>query len=407
MDHLCDLLPVLHARDQKTKEAKQKMNENMKNVLLKLLETGGRALVESMFEMKSDPEEDKKKAQKELDDLKKQVVSSQKELVLPSALKPVIPIVESGRITRLGTNWYFIKGVVTTIFCNELDFDGETYPLATNSPYTLVHKGKMRDMRGVSLSVPIKSARIVYPIVPLTGVMFGYKQVDVGPGYTKDFWYTEGRAPLNESGVDMYGNPSAKAGLDMWPQCAEDLGLCSFELAYDVGWKGILDAMIFEPSGEVVSKVKGHDVPSSDSRPWVKGLPYSGSEFFPWKELLRGWNRQEKPKDEYIANMVKLVTEMLVPARKALGKLKVTNGLRDKETNARVGGREGSLHMVGRAVDLVPLECTFSELYSWINTNLKGKIRESIHENPGVANEHQHLSGPILPGEVPNIRIKK
>lgn len=356
--------------------------------------------------VQSEVKEEKAKIEEEIAILKEKIKVPSKLEEVDEIPNVVLPI--SNRIIKLTPNFYYCKGIHTTTFCNVKDFTEEFYPLATNSPFTSFQKGKMLGVRGCSLSMPIDKRRIVYPIVPNTGVTFGYKQIDVGPGYTKDYWITEMRAPKTESGVDYLGNKTAHAGLDLLPQCWEDLGVCDFETAYIKGYSMTLDMLVYEPLTIVnsVSKVEGHESPSNDSRAWVSELPQSGSIYFPFRELLRGWTINSKPSTKQIDNLTKLSKDILDPTRKAMGRIRLGSGLRDIEYNKKVGGRVGSLHLDGRAADLVPLDVTFEELWKWLKANMSNKVRELIWENRGESGEHIHISGVILPGETPNIRIK-
>lgn len=379
----------------------------LKGIIVEVIKEGAKDLFsDDDSKVQSEVKDEKEKITEELSRLKEKVKTPSKIEEVESLPNAIVPI--SGRILKLTNNFYYCKNINTTTFCNSKDFTSQFYPLATNSPFTSFEKGKMLGVRGCSLSMPIDRRRIVYPIVTKTGVSFGYKQVDVGPSYTKDYWITELRAPKSESGVDYLGNPTAKAGLDLLPQCFEDLGLCDFDVAYNNGYSTTLDMLVYEPSSIVTtpSKTEGHESPSNDSRPWFNELPFSGSEFFTFKELLRGWNLKEAPSNVQINNMIKLVKDLLVPLRSQFGALRVTNGLRDPEKNKAVGGRVGSLHLSGRAVDLVPVTATMEEVYTWGKVNLKSKVRELLWEFPHANNEHIHIGGPILPGETPNIRIK-
>jgi len=316
--------------------------------------------------------------------------------------------VSGPRFLRLTENLFFCRNIKTTTFCGRSDFKGEWYTNGTNSPYPKVHRDKMKGLLGVSLPVPIKGTRKVSPINPKTGLIHTYSQVDAGPGWVDDPYWINGTPPKNEKGLDYLGNKTALAGLDFWPHVWEDMGLMTFEEAYEGEVSGYFDVLIFDPQESSVTKTKGNEVPSKDSRPWFNSLPNLGTEFFSWRELLRGWNRTEEPSEDQINNLCRLTQEILNPARKALGRLRVGSGLRDLETNKRVGGREGSFHLSGRAVDLSPLDTTFKDLHMWLTSSIsQNSLRENVWEFPGQDNEHVHVALKLDNKEPSNIRIKK
>lgn len=372
------------------------MNDNMKNLIVEIMRELGSDLIHSVLEGV----------------LIKTQLKPQQHVQEPEP-EPVVPVTSGGKLInvsdrffKLSPNLYYCRNIISTVFCNKADFTEETYKLATNSEYNSFTRGNMKDIRGVSLPYPINRGRIIYPINPKNGLMFGYSQVDVGPGWTKDGYWLNGTNPINEGGKDMRGNKSAKAGLDLLPQVCEDLELCSFDEAYEHDWSGVLDMLVYEPHVNTDSKVSGNDIPSSDSRTWIRDLPATGSEFFTWKELLRGWNQNERPSNEQVRNLVRLTTEILHPVRKRFGRIDLGSGLRDNATNKRVGGREGSLHLSGRAADMVPHAGNFTEVYEWCKTNLKDKVRELVLEDVGTSNAHVHVAVRLSPDEPQNIRIK-
>jgi hypothetical protein len=323
------------------------------------------------------------------------------------SLNPITKAERNPRFIKISENWYYNIDLITTTFANLEDFaKSDTFPLATGSSLKTAHKGQMKGIRGVSLSAPIVKGRIVYPVNPKNGLSFGYHQEDVGPGYDKDPWWIAGTTPKNESGIDMYGHKSPKSSLDVFPQVLEDLGLATFDDSYNKSLSFTLNCFIYEPTVPEMSKVVGHSSPSDDSRSWIQNLPDTGSPYFTWRELLRGWNRATAPDNEVIQNLIKLTKELLHPCRVAHGPIRLGSGLRDPETNAKVGGREGSFHMVGRAADLIPSNITTKALYEWVNVNLKTVIRESVLEDFGHPNEHLHIAGPRKDGEPTNIHEK-
>lgn len=323
-------------------------------------------------------------------------------IIIPANYEP------TKRIFKLAPNLYYCRNIVMTCFCNKKDFNGDVYQLGSHSKLGKVYKDKMKGVRGISLPFEINNSLIANIYNPKNGIMFGYGQVDVGPGYTNDSWWVQGTAPKTETGKDYLGNPSAKAGIDAFPQVFEDLGICTFDEAYNGDVQAVVDLIIYQPDVVTGSKVKGNEIPSSDARQWVRELPPTGSDYFSWSELLRGWNLTERPSDVQIRNLLALVKDLLHPLRIAVGELHVGSTLRDPVTNTRVGGRDGSFHLEGRAVDLVPKSMTESELYDYIRNHpeFNSKVRENVLEDVGTSNAHVHLAGPIHAGEPNNTRIK-
>lgn len=369
----------------------EKIKEMMMNLFGEMLKNG----VDSFMKPEAKPEEPKQ-------------IASAPQIATPGiipVISELISVEPAKRIFKVSNNLYYARGIKMTTWCNAEDFKGDVYQFAPGSRLSKAYKGKMKGVRGISLSYPINTSLIAYPINPKNGYMFAYGQVDVGPGYTKDHWWVNGTNPLNESGFDMLGHISPKSGLDALPQVFEDLGICTFEEAYNGSVSAIIDLLIYEPT-VMGSKIKGNEIPSSDGRQWLKDLPNTGSEHFTWGELLRGWNRAERPSNEQITNLLALVKDILHPTRTVVGELHVGSALRDPETNVRVGGRDGSLHLVGRAADLNPKNMTCTELYKWMTANLNTKVRENVLEDVGNSNEHLHVAGPIRSGETNNTHIK-
>lgn len=350
-----------------------------------------------------DPETKKKK---EIDEVIAQdpQILTKKQIIEPEHSK--ILVANPSRFIKIGTYSTYCKDIKWTVFCNLEDFKKESYTLGTNSPYPVVYKDKMRGIRGVALPYPI-DRNLVASIVTKSGFIKSFYQVDVGPGYVDDPYWVTGTNPKNESGIDFRGNRSVKAGIDFLPQVLEDLDIMSFEEAYLHSPSGVLDVIIFDPPNTSQKKTGGMEIPTKETREWVHELPETGSEFFSWRELLRGWNRNERPSEKQIQNIRTLVKELLHPMRVAFGRLRVNSCLRDVDTNKRVGGRTKSLHIEGRAADLTPLDVTHEKVYSETQKMIKPKIRELLWEYPNDSGEHIHVGGPIVDGETQNIRIKK
>ncbi len=54
--------------------------------------------------------------------------------------------------------------------------------------------------------------------------------------------------------------------------------------------------------------------------------------------------------------LVRLVADILEPARELVGALRVNSGFRSEEVNQAIGGAQRSQHMKGQAADVVPLK---------------------------------------------------
>ena len=59
----------------------------------------------------------------------------------------------------------------------------------------------------------------------------------------------------------------------------------------------------------------------------------------------------EMPK-EHIANMQRLITELIQPMRDALGPIRISSGYRSPKLNKAIGGSSRSQHCKGEALDL-------------------------------------------------------
>lgn len=68
-------------------------------------------------------------------------------------------------------------------------------------------------------------------------------------------------------------------------------------------------------------------------------------------------------------NLEALARDILEPARKALGPLRITSGYRSKPLNEAIHGAKNSQHMVGEAVDVIPLAVPLADLYVWLYKN--------------------------------------
>jgi len=76
-----------------------------------------------------------------------------------------------------------------------------------------------------------------------------------------------------------------------------------------------------------------------------------------------------RPTNDIVVRLKRLCENVLEPARCALGPLQITSGYRSYWLNKYVGGSGNSEHVLGRAADVVPYECTTRELANWIKKN--------------------------------------
>ena len=63
------------------------------------------------------------------------------------------------------------------------------------------------------------------------------------------------------------------------------------------------------------------------------------------------------------ANLVRLATDLLEPARELVGPLRVNSGYRCPGLNAAIGGSKTSRHMDGLAADVVPVEVDLADAF--------------------------------------------
>ena len=75
------------------------------------------------------------------------------------------------------------------------------------------------------------------------------------------------------------------------------------------------------------------------------------------------------PPSEAVESLFALCENILEPARRALGPIKVTSGFRNQAVNRLVGGQTNSQHLVGEAADIHPLKVSLHELYRWLYLN--------------------------------------
>ena len=78
--------------------------------------------------------------------------------------------------------------------------------------------------------------------------------------------------------------------------------------------------------------------------------------------------KNEMPK-KHIANMQRLITDLIQPLRDSIGPIRVTSGYRSKELNRAIGGSNRSQHSKGEALDLQFWEkgkMNNKVIYDWI-----------------------------------------
>jgi len=110
-----------------------------------------------------------------------------------------------------------------------------------------------------------------------------------------------------------------------------------------------------------------------------------GAPNFKYKEFIKSDMAIRKgidntPTEEHWKNIEKLAVNVLQPARKALGRIRITSGYRSKKLNKAIKGSKRSLHCFGYAVDMEPLRVGVSllDLLEWIYNNCE--FRELIAE---------------------------
>lgn len=121
------------------------------------------------------------------------------------------------------------------------------------------------------------------------------------------------------------------------------------------------------------------------SRP-ITRLPYEGlfgrddgniqlSRNFTLRDLTRSATADRlgidnTPPPEVVANLRRLVQQILQPAWDALGPLTITSGYRSPQLNAAVGGVPNSDHLSGYAADVVPVNVGTRRFAEWVVDNV-------------------------------------
>jgi len=69
------------------------------------------------------------------------------------------------------------------------------------------------------------------------------------------------------------------------------------------------------------------------------------------------------------SNLVRLVADILEPAREIVGPLRVNSAFRSRAVNVAIGGAARSQHMKGEAADVVPLQAGLERAFSDIKAS--------------------------------------
>lgn len=75
---------------------------------------------------------------------------------------------------------------------------------------------------------------------------------------------------------------------------------------------------------------------------------------------------RNEPDARQTASLSALAVNVLEPARRALGPIRVTSGYRCPELNAAIGGAPASQHTLGEAADCIPMEVGLLALFNWL-----------------------------------------
>jgi zinc D-Ala-D-Ala carboxypeptidase len=123
------------------------------------------------------------------------------------------------------------------------------------------------------------------------------------------------------------------------------------------------------------------------------------------------------PTAEATANLTRLVTTVLEPARTRLGKpFVVTSGYRPIWLNEQVGGSTTSAHVEGRAADIKIVGMTPGEFFKWIRKHTDLPIDQVINEfeawvhigiaKPGITPRWQFLIASKVNGKTQYEELK-
>jgi len=72
------------------------------------------------------------------------------------------------------------------------------------------------------------------------------------------------------------------------------------------------------------------------------------------------------PSPEVVEHLRKLCTDILEPARVALGPMRISSGFRCEKLNVAIGGSKTSAHCKGYAADVIPLQAGRREFAKWV-----------------------------------------
>jgi hypothetical protein len=100
------------------------------------------------------------------------------------------------------------------------------------------------------------------------------------------------------------------------------------------------------------------------------------SEHFSLNEFITSQTASRKgidntPSPEVVERLRQLCTEVLEPARAALGPLRISSGFRCEKLNTSIGGSKTSAHCKGYAADVIPLQASRREFARWVKENCK------------------------------------
>ena len=122
------------------------------------------------------------------------------------------------------------------------------------------------------------------------------------------------------------------------------------------------------------------------------------SKNFTWGELtrtgqtaLQATNRQEA---EQYKPALQALAQLLQAVRDHFGVLRVNSAFRGPSVNAGAKGSSKSQHLVGQAVDFVPLSegVTLEQVFDWIRFDSGLKFGQLILERPSPSSRWIHLS---------------
>jgi hypothetical protein len=100
-------------------------------------------------------------------------------------------------------------------------------------------------------------------------------------------------------------------------------------------------------------------------------MPTQLSKNFTLEELCVTDTGAANVPGEIQAEKLLYVTNMLLqPIRDQWGRVRVHSGFRSEFVNEKVGGSPASQHMKGEAADIVPLDASIDDVFTWCRQNL-------------------------------------